>query len=512
MVTTVKIDSSNTGLAIAEETSPKVLPGSPVWYDQEPNEENDFGATLATVARAPIEPSRQRKKGTITGMDVAAGFSADLTSTNMQRVLQGFFFADARELKTTKPLNAAQVTITGADATAGTYTAASGLDVFAANDLVFVTGFNTAANNGLKVVASSTATAVTLAGGGLVTEAGNASVVVQKVGVEYAAGDAKLTKTGNVYGLELTTANFTGQDGIIPGAWVYVGGDATASRFTDPIGYARIRTVSAKNITFDQLLLNVTSAADNGAGKKIQVFMGNIIKNEKNPALIKKKSYTIERTLGTTDIGAQAEYITGAFANEYTLNVPVEDKVSADLGFVAIGYETRSGASGDERMGGTHIPAPGEECYNTSSNIPAIAVLTYDPSRSKQKELFTYCESFTLTINNNVSVDKAVGVLGGFDVSTGNFEVDVSTDAYFAYVEALKSIRNNADVSALCVIAQKNYGCIWDIPLATVGGGQLNVENNTGIKTSLEVAGAENKWGYTLQYQAFAYLPTVATD
>lgn len=47
---------------------------------------------------------------------------------------------------------------------------------------------------------------------------------------------------------------------------------------------------------------------------------------------------------------------------------------------------------------------------------------------------------------------------------SGNFEVDVSTQAaYFAYVEALKSIRGNADVSALCIIAQKDYGCVWDV-------------------------------------------------
>lgn len=139
-----------------------------------------------------------------------------------------------------------------------------------------------------------------------------------------------------------------------------------------------------------------------------------------------------------------------------------------------------------------------------------MAVYTYNHAKSKQEELFTYCEGYTLSINNNVTVDKAVGVLGGFDVSIGNFEVDVSTDAYFAYVEALKSIRGNADVSALCIIAQKNYGCVWDVPLGTVGGGQLSVEAGTAIKTSLEFAGAENQHGFTLQYQSFPYLPTIA--
>lgn len=508
MATTFKIDSNNTGLAFAEETSNGVLPGSPVWYDQEPNEESDFGATLSTVARAPIEPGRQRKKGTVTDMEVAAGFSADLTKSNMQRLLQGFFFADARETTTTKPLNGAQIVITGADA-AGTYSAASGLNVFLDGDLILASGFNSAANNGVKLVASATATDVTLTAGGLTTEAGNNNVVLQKIGAQFASGDAKLTKDGDVYSLELTAGTFAGMSGIAAGAWVYVGGDAATTRFDTHVGYARIRTVSAKKITFDGLV-NAVTAADAGTGKTIQVFVGTIIKNEKAPSLIKKKSYTIERSLGTTSDGAQAEYAKGAYCNELTLNVPVADKVSVDMSFVATDYETRSGKVGDEKIGGTHIAAPGEECYNTSSNIPAVAVYTYNPAKSKQEELFTYCEGYTLSINNNVTVDKAVGVLGGFDVSIGNFEVDVSTDAYFAYVEALKSIRGNADVSALCIIAQKNYGCVWDVPLGTVGGGQLSVEAGTAIKTSLEFAGAENQHGFTLQYQSFPYLPTIA--
>ena len=40
-----KIDSNVTGLAFAEETSPKVLDANPVFYQLEPNSYDDFGSS-----------------------------------------------------------------------------------------------------------------------------------------------------------------------------------------------------------------------------------------------------------------------------------------------------------------------------------------------------------------------------------------------------------------------------------------------------------------------------------
>ena len=147
---------------------------------------------------------------------------------------------------------------------------------------------------------------------------------------------------------------------------------------------------------------------------------------------------------------------------------------------------------------------------STSSNVPSVAIVTYDSTKSKQKPLFAYAEGFTFAINNNVSPDKAIGVLGAFEASIGQFDVTVSTDAYFADVAALTAIRGNADAGAYMILAQNNYGLVFDLPLATIGGGSLNVAGGESIKTSLELTGAENRFGYTAQYQTFAYLPTVA--
>ena len=49
----------------------------------------------------------------------------------------------------------------------------------------------------------------------------------------------------------------------------------------------------------------------------------------------------IERTLGQDEVGTMSEYLIGAVANEFTLNVAQADKVTVDMTFVAIDNQQR---------------------------------------------------------------------------------------------------------------------------------------------------------------------------
>lgn len=503
-----KIDSNITGLAYAEETTLKTLPGTPIWYGLEPNSYSDFGGELSTVARAPIDPSRQNKKGTITDLDASGGFNIDFTKSNLVRLLQGFFFADARQLPSTQALNAAAVPLTGVTASSKTYAAASGLGSFAASQIVFASGFTNAANNGLKTVASSTAGTVVV-NEALTDEASPpAAAKLETVGFQFASGDISLAVTSGIPSLVATAADFTTLPGLIPGLWVFIGGDAAGTRFANNVGYARIKSIAAKAIVFDDS--SFTPATEAGTGKTIRLFVGTVVKNEKTPSLIKRRSYNIERQLGQGPTSTQAEYLEGAVANEFTLNVPQADKLNADLTFVACDNTHRSGEAGDEIKGGTRVGVAGEDAYNTSSDIYRIKMSVIDPTSSNPSALFGYVSEANVSINNNVSPNKAIGTLGAFDTSAGNFEVGGSITAYFTTISAVRAVRQNADVGLSIIGASKNAGFVFDIPLLGLGGGRLNVEKDAPITVPLEPAGAENANGYTMLYEAFSYLPSVA--
>lgn len=206
-----KVDSNTTGLAFAETICgrlPTVEADGylPIWYELEPNSYSDFGGAVSTTSRSPINRSRQRKKGVITDLNATAGFNQDYTQTNFNRLLQGFFFADMHEKTTTHPINAIpgdEVVITGADTASDTFTAAEGLSRFQSGQLVFVSGFVAAANNGLHRVTGATETTLAVAEN-LVTETAPDGVTIQVVGWELANAGANITSSGSIPSLALT--------------------------------------------------------------------------------------------------------------------------------------------------------------------------------------------------------------------------------------------------------------------------------------------------------------------
>lgn len=506
-----KIDSNVTGLRYAEESAIKTLPGSPVWYPLEPNSYKDFGGQTTLMARNPINASRQRKKGVITDLDASGGFIQDLTQNNLTRMLQGFFFAAMREKATNLPLNAAAVPFSGVTGSTKTYTLGSGTvgSNFAAGDMILMSGFSQSANNGLKNVASSTATTIVVTQTA-VDETPAASAKVQKVGVQLGSAEFNIDVTAASYP-RLVRASGT-KDlttlGLIPGEWVFIGGDSATTKFTTAAnnGFARVRAVAATYLEFDKTASTMVN--ETGTGKTIQLFFGNVLRNEKDPTLIQRRSYQLERTLGNDSNGTMSEYLVGAVPNELSLSIKQADKITADMSFVAVDHEQRDGATGvkaGSRPENVDAPA-----FNTSSDFSRIKMHLITAGNTNPNPLFAFLTELEITINNNVSPNKAVAVLGAFDVSAGTFEVGGNITAYFADIAAVQAVRNNADVALDLAVVKANAGLVFDIPLISLGDGRLNVEQDNPITLPLSVEAAESTFGYTLLMNEFPYLPNAA--
>ena len=506
-----KIDSNVTGLRYAEEDSIKTLPASPVWHPLEPNSYKDFGGQTSLMARNPINASRQRKKGVITDLDASGGFVQDLTQNNLTRLLQGFFFAAMREKATNLPLNGTAVAMTGVVASSKTYSLASGTvgSQFAAGDLILMSGFSQSANNGLKNVASSTATTIVVTQTA-VDETPAASAKVQKVGIQLGSAEFNIDVTSASYprlsrvsGTKALTTL-----GLIPGEWVFIGGDAAATKFTTAAnnGFARIRSVAATYLEFDKTASTMVN--ETGTGKTIQLFFGNVLRNEKDPALIKQRSYQLERTLGKDSNGTMSEYLLGAVPNELSLSIKQADKITVDMSFVAVDHEQRDGTTGVKA--GTRPENVDAPAFNTSSDFSRIKMHLITAGSTNPNPLFAFLTELEITINNNVSPNKAVAVLGAFDVSAGTFEVGGNITAYFADIAAVQAVRNNADVALDLAVVKANAGLVFDIPLISLGDGRLSVEQDNPITLPLSVEAAESTFGYTLQLNEFPYLPNAA--
>lgn len=506
-----KQDSNQTGLRFAEEETVKTLPDiMPPWYALEPNSYGDFGGQLSSVARNPINPRRSRKKGTLTDMDVTANFNQDLTINNLTRLLQGFFFADAREKATTAPLNGTADVVTSVTGSTHKFNFTGGItDTFVAGDLVKSSGFGVAANNGVFLVASSDSDDITTSAG-LADEASPpAAAMVETVGFQFGSGTSAIALNGNLARLTDSAKDMTTL-GLIVGEWVYLGADTASQRFANNGGFARVSAIATGYLEFDKTSWD--AQAETGTGKTIRLWLGLVLKNEVDPTLIKRRTYQLERFLGyADDAGSQpmAEYVTGMVANELTINVTQADKITVDLTFVGLDHEILGGDTA-LKSAGNEVEAPGEEALNTSNDFSRLMIGAVSTDDSYVTPWFAFVTDMTLTINNNAAPLKAIGVMGGFDLSAGTFEIGGSAEAYFGDTNGLQAVRNFNDVTLDFAVAKNNAGIVWDIPLLSFGDGRLNVEQDQAIKMPLENSAAESAYGHTLLMQRFAYLPTVA--
>jgi hypothetical protein len=624
-----KIDSNVVGLRYQEEAAGCI--GVPnvnnSWIPLEPNSYDDFGGEFTTVARNPINASRQRQKGVLVDLDAAGGFNSDLTQNGFQDLLQGYLFADFRRKSdvgvdrsprrdgvqgefedylitnidgadtirvdsrvavsaavvaggtsgyavgdvleltdanatiesrwivtgetggvvdtvaltldgftgglegrthTDTGIGTATTIVTGAGVGVVTLTVTYGNGIswqggtvgIAGGDLIQMTGHNAAANNGVFRVEAVTDNLITTVETLTLDASPNAAATMTTVGFEGLAGDIDVLVTGNIATLTSTDVNFTTL-GLIPGEFIFIGGDLASQAFTTQDaelnfvnnGWARIRTIAAGSMELDKTDFVMQTEAS--AAETIQLFFGRVLKNEADPALQRRRTYQLERTLGPPDPNLpaqlQAEYVEGAVPSELTLNFNTADKVTFDASFTGIDVTTIDGPT--SLRAGTRPALVSSDAFNTSNDVSRVKLAVLDRTGvAAPTSLFAFVTEFTININNNVSPNKAIGTLGAFDVTVGQFIVEGSMTALFADVAATSSIRNNDDVTFDFALARgatgAKAGVAVDIPLITLGDGRLDVEQDSPITLPLDLpAAADREFDHTLLMTFFDFLP-----
>jgi hypothetical protein len=448
--------TNNFALQYAIEASIGVLPGTPVWKILEPNAISTFGATITTVERSPISAFRQRRKGVITDLDSAVEFDADMTIEHFDDFIEGFVFSvfvGPEEMVPTA------TTITA-------YTIPAGI-AHPEDTLVFARGFLNVENNGLKVVdTASTTTSVPILGGGLVVETPPATqnVTLEVTGFRFADGDLEVDVDGNL----ITTLKDLTELNLTPGQSIWVGGEATLNQFAvvNNKGFARVMIIETNKLTIDKT--SQAFAIDPGIGKEIELYFGRFVRNVAvDDADFLERSFTFEGAydnLAEPGPGDAYEYAKGNFCNTFGWDLPLTDKSTFTASF--IGTDTEPPTETRDPEGGNGIRVVQNSPFNTSTDIARLRVQEAD-----ETGLTTDFKSITLTLNNNVSPEKVLGLIGARYMNSGNFEIDMETQLVFTDPDVIAAIRNNDRVTMDFAVRNDDGVILIDIPSMTLGGG-----------------------------------------
>lgn len=506
------IDSNVTGLRYAEEESFKTLPGTPDWIPLEPNSYSDFGGEVTTVARNPINPSRQNKKGVVTDLDASGGFEMDITQTNMQGLLQGFFFASLRLKGDFGDGSGVITAVTAAD---DDYAGTDIEDDYLIGSIVLASGFTEADNNGLKNVIGVTGPGLVDVSEALVDETPPAAAKLVRVG-HLADGDDLGVTAGATYPTLTSSALDFTTLGLIPGEWVFIGGDSAATQFVTAgnNGFKRVRSVATNAITFDKGVAMTTEVLS--GGETVQLFFGRVLKNETGSNIV-RRTYNLERTLGAPDTAlpaeVQAEYLEGQVPSEFALAIPTAEKATATLSFTGADNTTVDGPTALKT--GNRPALVESDAFNTSSDVPRIKMAVHSETDEAPTALFAFVSELNITINNNLTPNKAIGVLGAFEVTAGTFQVSGELTAYFANPAAVQAVRDNEDITLDMHLVKANAGISIDMPLITLGNGRLDVSQDEPITLPLSMDAAtgaklDTALDHTLLMVFYDYLPTAA--
>ena len=498
--------TNNFGLQYAEEASPGVLGGSPIWKQLEPNNISTYGSETETVAREPISKRRQRRKGKISDLSSSVEIEHDTTMDPLEDFIQGFVVANWQ--------GTAPQTVTASDADSFT-TADNGI-LFAVDDLVHVRGMTNAINNGIHVVNGVPTNTDVPVSTVLTAEAGPpATAVIERAGIRGAAGDFQINASGN---LASTLQDFTLLP-LFPGQTIWIGGQATANQFFQQAnadtnyGYARIVSITANELVLDKktstfVLDDGTSTGSGGTARQIDLFFGRFLRNVSvDDANYAERTYQFEGAydnLENPGPGTEYEYSIGNYANEITLQLPETDKSTMTVGF--IGIDTEDITTTRKTNAATGLEPIRVDSFGTSTDIARLRLQKVDESG-----LTTCFKSLSITLQNNVEPEKCLGVLGSPYINLGNFFVNMETTILFTEKLVIKAIRDNETVGLDFVLNNSDGAIAFDIPALTLGGGGREFALNRSITVSLtgEAYGDPNYFNASLLVSHFPYVPTV---
>lgn len=509
-----RVITNGVTLSKAREASLGVLPGSPQWFELEPNSIGNWGTTIAKEARSPISRARARRKGVVTDLDSAVEYEADLTLAQLRQAAEEFLFAAAvgADFFLTSAATATGYTVPALSVAAAARLLYSGAGAGAVS-LIYASGFVNDDNNGIKPVTAAHAAAATeIKAAGNVAEASPAGdyVEVAVAGVRAAAGDLEIDADGNLIS---TTLDFTTL-GIAEGQTIHVGGVDVTNQFfnAENTGFARVRIIAANKLTLDKkdeafVVDDGTVDGAGGAGVRVDLLFGQFVRNVPvDHADYRELSTQFEIASPNLMAGGATgyEYAIGNYADALSVSIPLSGKATVTLGYV--GTNTTNPSVSRATNAAAALSGGQVEAFGSASDIVRLRAQDID-----EEGLSTDFKSANFTLTNNVAGEKVIGVLGPKYLNAGNIEVDVETQMLFTNPDVIERIRCNRTIGLDWVLWNGDGGVVFDLPTGTLdGGGREMPANQSVLINTTFMAHEEQEYDYTLGLSFFPVLPARA--
>lgn len=478
-MTTAKAQAA--GLRVARANSPGTQPTTG-WLTLLPNPDGiqNFEPQFIDVANDPLSPNMVNEKSDHVGETAAPTIVHNLNKSLID-ALGPTLLRSAANVPGNK--GAAFYYPTAVTTTGYTVEALGDLT---AKLLIYARGFATAANNGLKAVASSSASGEIKASGlaaETVSVAGSAMVEVAGIEADSAA-DVQLDASGN---LVSTDTDFTDAN-LKVGHKIFMKMGTGTNEFgiisaTAGIHYATVAEVP----TATEIKLkwhSFTPGADAATGKTIRLYFGLMYCNypDGDPSYIDEPAYWAE--LRDSGVGAtNAEvytYVKDFVVDNWSISMPTTGKVEATLALKARSisdpYETGARLTGPS----TAYPMMSLELFDTSSDM-----LVHRLVDNTGTLLVAEIMSATFTIGHGFTPRNQHCTFGAASMIPGTIEPAVTMETFYSRATVPRAIAANTECRYEAIWKNGQAGFCIDMPAVTLRNGNKKYSKNSPVMQTI---------------------------
>lgn len=484
---------NRTTQAFGIEPSANTEPTGSTFY-LSPNSIASWGPEVERLTRDPLGPNIMPEAGTVIRTMAKAAFDGDFIRDHFRAFTDGLL----RCAWSTTPRRYYPTSVRSTDFVV------SANGALAEGTLIIVRGCAKAANNGLKVVgAGSDATHIVASGLTAETFSSGQGVTVEVCGFQFTTGDAQIDADGN---LIATTADLTTL-GLTVGQKVWIGGATTATKFATASdrGEARVSVIAAGKLTLENKVSGTLATADNGSGKTIQIFFGQMLKvSPTTAAAYQEPTYQVEVGLATIDSGSPMyEYVTGCAAASGRLSFPTSAKATMALTFEGQGTVDPTGTRR------TAFAAPlaqnARALMNTGSHVVRGTL-----SSSAGAALTGVITSVDLAVDNAVQVNYGHGQNAPVLTTMGDCAVNVTVGAFFEKYGIVVAMQADDTCSATWTMrcAGDAWGVGFDLPAVQIMSAPKSVSATAPVSLAIGLRSVRDPiYNTTLIVSDFPYLP-----